>query len=124
MPSFSTEIWREIASYLLRKDLRSLIFVPHPLSSIARQLLFRDISVVFSTRKPDLGDEDEDEDDPVEMENRHARQGAEILSHLITDTACASQVRTLKVWAPEDSKHVLFSLFMGALTFPAELPPC
>ena len=81
---------------------------------------------MFGTRKPDPGgeDEDEDEDNPVEMENRHARQSAEILSHLITDTERASQVRTLEVWAPEDSKHVLFSLFMGALTFPAELPPC
>ena len=120
--SLSNEIWREIASFLSRRDLRNLIFVPHPLSSIARQLLFREISVAFSTGEQDSEDGDEDKGDKEEMQNRQARLSAEILSQLIADPACASQVRTLRVWAPEDSKHILFSLFMGALTFPAELP--
>ena len=103
--SLPAEIWEEIASFLSRRDLRSLIFVPHPVSSIARQLLFRHVSVGFGTG------------DTLEMENRHARLSAEILFQLIVDPACASQVRTLKVWAPEDSRHILFALFMGALTF-------
>jgi hypothetical protein len=116
MQSISNEIWREIASFLSRRDLRSLIFVPHPLSSIARQLLFRDISVVFGA--DDLVHKDRD--DAVKKEKRHARLSAEILSQLIADPACASQVKTFKVWAPEDSRHILFSLFMGVLTFPPE----
>jgi hypothetical protein len=63
--SLSTEIWGKIASFLSRRDLRSLVFVPHPLSPIARQLLFRGISVVFATDEsdPDV----EDDEDAVEM---------------------------------------------------------
>lgn len=120
--SLPAEIWGKIASFLSRWDLRSLVFVPHPLSSIARQLLFRDISVVFTTDKPDP--DEEDDDGTEEMEKRHAQLSAEILSRLIADPACASQVRTLKVWAPEDSTHILFPLFMGEFTFPPESPLC
>jgi len=65
-----------------------------------------------------------DRDEAIEMEKRHAWLSAEILSQLITDLACASQVRTLKVWALEDRTHILFPLFMGALTFPPKLPLC
>jgi hypothetical protein len=64
---------------------------------------------------------DGDDEDPVKVDKRHARQSAEILCHLITDPECASQVTSLAVTAPDDREHVLFPCFIGALTLPAEL---
>ena len=46
-PGFSTEIWREIASFLPRRDLKTLLVLPHVLSRIASQLLFRKIDLHF-----------------------------------------------------------------------------
>ena len=90
------------------------------LSSIARQLLFKDISLAFGTSELYVG-LDNDDEDQVEMDNRHARQSAEILCHLITNPERASQVTSLTVAAPDDSEHILFSCFMGALTLSAKL---
>jgi len=88
------------------------------LSSIARQLLFKSVSLAFGSSELYVG-ADNDDEDPVEVDKRHARQSAEILCHLITDPACASQVTSLTVAAPDDSEHILTSCFMGALTLPA-----
>ena len=46
-PGFSTEIWRQIALLLPRRDLKTLLLVPHVLSRIASQLLFRKIDLHF-----------------------------------------------------------------------------
>jgi hypothetical protein len=90
------------------------------LSSIARQLLFKHISLAFGTRELYVG-LDNDDGDQVEMDNRHARQSAEILCHLITHPERASQVTSLTVAASNENEHILFSCFMGALSLPAEL---
>jgi len=89
------------------------------LSSIARQLLFKNVSLAFSSSELYV-EVDNDDEDPVEVDKRHARQSAEILCHLITDPGCAGQVTSLTV-AAQDSEHILSSCFMGALTLPAEL---
>ena len=47
LPGFSTEIWREIVLFLPRRDLKTLLYVPHVLSRIASQLLFRQIDLQF-----------------------------------------------------------------------------
>ena len=44
-PGFSTEIWREIATWLPPRDLKSLLGVPHVLSRIASELLFQSIDL-------------------------------------------------------------------------------
>ncbi len=59
--------------------------------------------------------------DPVEMHKWHTRRSAEILRQLASDPACASQVRSLTVWAPDDS-GISSCGNMGMLTFPAEFP--
>lgn len=46
-PGFSTEVWREIAMFLPRRDLKMLLLLPHVLSRIASQLLFRKIDLHF-----------------------------------------------------------------------------
>ena len=91
------------------------------LSSIARQLHFEDVSLEFGTSGSYIKVDDDNDEDPVETDKRHARQSVEILCHLITDPECASQVKSLTVAAPNDSEHILFPCFMGTLTLPAEL---
>lgn len=127
LPCLSTEIWREIASFLPRRDLRSLTVVPHALSPIARRLLFRDIHLRFRTKeghKSEDSDEDSDEDDPNEINNkRHAQHSAELLHLLVSDAECASHVRKLEVWALVDSNDC-FPIFMGAFMFPVCITLC
>ena len=112
-PYFSYEIWWEIASFLPRRDLRSLVSVPHALSSIARQLLFRDVSL-------QLGSFESDEQHPVETEKWHARRSAKILCHLVSHPARASQVRSLTVYATNDTGDYLSSYFIGVPTLSVE----
>jgi hypothetical protein len=112
-PHISNEIWWEIASFLPRRDLRSLISVPHALSLIARRLLFRDVSLQLGGSKLDVQDR---AFDPVEMDKWHARRSAEILSHLISYPARASQVRSLTVCSANYERNIVFSYFMGMLT--------
>ena len=54
------EIWREIALFLPRRDLKTLLFVPHILSRVASQLLFRELDLHFSSSDAGMG-ESEDE---------------------------------------------------------------
>lgn len=115
-PYFSNEIWWEIASFLSRRDLRSLVSVPHALSLIARQLLFRDVTLQLGSES-DSGDE---AFDPVEMDKWHARRTAEILSQLVSYPECASQVRSLTVDATEHTGNDLYSYFKGVLVLSIE----
>jgi hypothetical protein len=59
--------------------------------------------------------------DPVDMDKWHTRRSAEILRQLASDPACASQVRSLTVWVPDDI-GIPRCGNMGMLTFPAEFP--
>ena len=81
-PRFSTEIWRQIALWLPRHDLKTLLLVPHVLSRIASQLLFRKIDLHFGSDKWD------------------SQRSADILTRIITDNAFANLVRTLRIFVP------------------------
>ena len=115
-PHISNEIWWEIASFLPRRDLWSLISVPHALSSIARQFLFRDVSLQVGSFNLD----EERRPSPIEMQKWHARRSAEILCHLISHPARASQVRSLTVLATNDPGDSLFSYFIGVFALSVE----
>ncbi|KAF7325776.1 J domain-containing protein [Mycena kentingensis (nom. inval.)] len=82
---FSDEIWREIALWLPRTDLKTLLFVPNALSRVAGQLLFRRLDIHLSV-PPDS------EDNPP-----FARRTADILTRVIVDPAFGGFVRTLRV---------------------------
>ncbi|KAI0076852.1 hypothetical protein K474DRAFT_1622160, partial [Panus rudis PR-1116 ss-1] len=71
-PRFSTEIWRQIALWLPRRDLKTLLHIPHVLSRIASQLLFRKIDLFFASDKWD------------------SQRSADILTRIITDSAFAN----------------------------------
>ncbi|KAI0262794.1 hypothetical protein BC834DRAFT_1001800 [Gloeopeniophorella convolvens] len=113
-PRFSNEIWREIASFLPRRDLRSLLLVPHALSSIASQMLFKKVCLHFGTAQLDPTCNGGPEA-ASEIDQWHAQRSADILSRLVSDTTYANLVRSLTVWAPEDSKNVLTSFQIGML---------
>lgn len=81
-PRFSTEIWRQIALWLPRRDLKTLLHIPHVLSRIASQLLFRKIDLFFASDKWD------------------SQRSADILTRIITDSAFANLVRTLRIFVP------------------------
>jgi len=57
------------------------------------------------------------------MDKWHARRSAEILFHLVSYPARASQVRSLTVRATNDTGNILFSYFMGVLTLSIEFQP-
>ena len=102
LPRFSNEIWNEIASFLPRRDLRSLLLVPHVLSSIASRLLFRDVYLQFGTAHFDTGYSE----GAAEIDKWHAQRSADILVRLVSDTEYAGLVRSLSVRAPEEGQAV------------------
>ncbi|TFY81205.1 hypothetical protein EWM64_g2806 [Hericium alpestre] len=112
-PRFSPEIWREIASYLPRQDLRTLLFIPNELSSVAGQLLFYRLHLQFGTAKG-YGDM-EDKNEAEEIDRWHARRSADILTHLLSNSVYATAVRTLVISAPVKNEMV-FQIAMLANT--------
>ncbi|KAF8873172.1 hypothetical protein CPB84DRAFT_1818005 [Gymnopilus junonius] len=118
----STEIWREIALHLPRRDLKSLLFVPHRISRIASQLLFWELDLYF-TRV----DGDDDHPDTFIADHRmsvtqrdddarHAQRSADILTRIIVDPAFASAVRTLRIFASRRDKDGSMAFQTGMLT--------
>lgn len=98
-PSFSTEVWREIATFLPRRDLKTLLVLPHVLSRIASQLLFRKIDLHF--------------------DKEHAQQSADILTRIITDASFSSHVKTLRIFvAGRDTFPMTFQTGMLANALP------
>ena len=114
-PRFSNEIWCEIASFLSRRDLRSLLFVPHALSSVASRLLFRDVCLQLGTAQFDTGYSE----GAAEIDKWHAQRSADILIRLLSDTEYAVLVRSLSVRAPEEGQSMT-SFQTGA---PVVMPP-
>ncbi|TFK21456.1 hypothetical protein FA15DRAFT_80606 [Coprinopsis marcescibilis] len=47
--SISIEIWREVAMFLPRRDLKALLWVPHVMSRVASRLLFREVDLHFGS---------------------------------------------------------------------------
>lgn len=103
-PRFSAEVWREIALCLPKRDLKSLLLVPHALSRIASQLIFREIDLHF-TASPDHSRVENryrsvhDDQDERELDAWHYQRSADILTRILVDPVFASQVRSLCVYA-------------------------
>ncbi|KAH9993439.1 hypothetical protein BJV77DRAFT_367998 [Russula vinacea] len=102
LPRFSNEIWSEIASFLPRRDLRSLLLVPHVLSSIASRLLFKDVCLQFGTALFDTGYSE----GAAEIDKWHSQRSADILIRLVSDVEYAGLVRSLSVRAPEEGQTI------------------
>ncbi|KAF8883554.1 hypothetical protein BD779DRAFT_1539533 [Infundibulicybe gibba] len=114
---FSVEIWREIALFLPRRDLKALLFVPHALSRVASQLLFRELDLHFGT----IDLEEETDSWPVVNKDQaqdswQAQRSADILTQIIINPAFASAVRTLKIYAPKRDRDGSMAFQTGMLT--------
>ncbi|KAI0341137.1 hypothetical protein BDW22DRAFT_1359361 [Trametopsis cervina] len=81
-PELSTEIWHEIALLLPRRDLKTLLSVPHVLSRVASQLLFCQVDLHFT------------------LDTKESERSADILTRIITDPSFALNIRTLRLFAP------------------------
>ncbi|KAK0216415.1 hypothetical protein IW262DRAFT_1400103 [Armillaria fumosa] len=100
----SNEVWREIALFLPRRDLKTLLSVPHPLSRVASQLLFRKVDLHFGEGE---GGQSFDEGEGGEWEKERDRdqRTADILTRVITDPSFARVVRTLRIFATVNSHN-------------------
>ncbi|KAG5337087.1 hypothetical protein C0989_010828, partial [Termitomyces sp. Mn162] len=119
---FSIEIWREIALYLPRHDLKALLFIPHTISRVASQILFRKLDLHFGGIDAEEGRNDvwmhhtgevgfaKDED------ARHAQRSADILTRIIVDPKFATAVRTLRIYAPIRDREGALAFQIGMLT--------
>jgi hypothetical protein len=101
---FSIEIWREIALFLPRRDLQSLLFIPHAISRVASQLLFRELTLHFGDLKYSTTDDEDawrnhEVNVGAEDAARHAQRSADILTRIIVDPSFAHCVRTLRIFA-------------------------
>ena len=98
-------MWREIALFLPRRDLKSLLLVPNVLSRIASQFLFRELDIHLTAAiEPGSADghfrslqgESHNQDN---IDVWHYQRSADILTRILVDPHFASQVRSLKVFA-------------------------
>ncbi|KAG2032624.1 hypothetical protein BDR03DRAFT_903493 [Suillus americanus] len=113
-PRFSVEVWRQVALYLPKRDLKSLLSVPHTLSRIASQLIFREIDLHF-TASPEPESRTDDRyrgvhggRDEQELDAWHYQRSADILTRILVDPVFASQVRSLSIYAVvPDMSHTL-----------------
>ncbi|KAF9228267.1 hypothetical protein BS17DRAFT_745588 [Gyrodon lividus] len=117
-PRFSVEVWREIALFLPKRDLKSLLLVPNALSRIASQLLFREIDLHLTAAV-----------EPVEGRSRithgesidqdidawHYQRSADILTRILVDPHFAGQVRSLSVYAASDDTLQPLAFQVGML---------
>ncbi|KAJ7826991.1 hypothetical protein B0H14DRAFT_3873846 [Mycena olivaceomarginata] len=91
---FSDEIWREIALWLPRRDLKTLLFVPNALSRVASQLLFRRLDLHLAA---------------------YAQRTADILTRVIVDPSFGGFVRTLCIYSYATGKDESMAFQMGML---------
>jgi len=118
----SAEIWREITLYLPRRDLKSLLLVPHCLSRIASQLLFSELDLHFGGQSEgddvhltDAYFESRLSATQREEDARQSQRSADILTRIIVDTAFASGVRTLRIYAHQRDKEPSIAFQTGML---------
>ncbi|KAF9237964.1 hypothetical protein BU15DRAFT_88538 [Melanogaster broomeanus] len=98
-PRFSVEVWREIAFYLPKRDLKSLLLVPNVLSRIASQLLFREIDLHLTAAVEDPSRVACGESIDQDLDAWHYQRSADILTRILVDPHFAGQVKSLSVYA-------------------------
>lgn len=105
-----------MASYLPRRDLKTLLQIPHVLSRIAFEIVFQRIDLHFGTCK--LSGEEkywrEGDDDPerpgLRLEKQLTQRTADVLSRIVLDPSFAKLVKTVRISASrrDRSHHMAF----------------
>ncbi|KAL4071471.1 hypothetical protein V8B97DRAFT_387911 [Scleroderma yunnanense] len=119
-PRFSVEVWREIALFLPKRDLKSLLLVPHPLSRIASQLLFREIELhltpLYEPSKMDVSFHETDvEYVDHDLDSWHYQRSADILTRILVDPQFAGQIYSLTVHAASQDALQSLAFQVGML---------
>lgn len=95
--------------YLPHKDLRTLLLLPHSLSKIASQLLFRRIRLLFGTAQYLDGPSP----DAKAIDDWHVQRNVDIISHLMSDPTYAGFVQNLEIVAPTENKSYFSEFQLG-----------
>lgn len=127
----STEIWREVALFLPRRDLKTLLHVPHVLSRIAFELVFQvlDLHLGACVAEDDAPHGDWVPEDDVlfrrdlKLEKWLAQRTADIIARIMIDPSFSRLVRKLRISASPHHRcdHMVFqtSEQLGRRPFPA-----
>jgi hypothetical protein len=99
-PELPVEIWAEISQWLPRSDLKTLLYVPHPLRVSASELYFREIVVEFYVCPTLFMASHLGLAQPVA---RNTQKSLEILLRILKDAPFARRVKTFKIFM-NDSK--------------------
>lgn len=119
-PRFSIEVWTQIALFLPKRDLKSLLLVPHPVSRIASQLLFREIDLHLTPLHEPTGIDsgvsfDDASDVDRDLDNWHHQRSADILTRILVDPQFAGQIRTLGIHAASHDLSQSLAFQVGML---------
>ena len=110
----SPEIWRQVASHLPRRDLKTLLQIPHVLSRIAFELVFARIDLHIGLCRISKEDSQHDLSDPdnpsVALEKRLAQRTADIVARIVLDPNFAKLIKTVRISAERRDKtnHMAF----------------
>jgi hypothetical protein len=113
-PRLPTETLHEIALYLPRHVLKSLLFFqPHPVGRVASYLYFSVVSLHFGVRDSDRyssiwGESNE----MIELTEWHEKRSYGILMAIIENNDFAKRVQRLKIYSPgsKDTDALTFQI--------------
>ncbi|KAI6025488.1 hypothetical protein EDC04DRAFT_2899819 [Pisolithus marmoratus] len=120
-PRFSIEVWTQITLFLPKRDLKSLLQVPHPISRIASQLLFREIDLHLTPLHEPTGMDsgvssfDDASDVDRDLDNWHHQRSADILTRILVDPQFAGQIRSLGIHAASHNLSQSLTFQVGML---------
>lgn len=110
----SPEIWRQVASHLPRRDLKTLLHIPHVLSRIAFELVFTRVDLHIGVCRLANEDGQHDLNDPdrpgFALEKKLAQRTADIVARIVQDPNFAKLIRTVRISAErrDKSNHMAF----------------
>ncbi|KAH8115096.1 hypothetical protein DFH11DRAFT_1508330 [Phellopilus nigrolimitatus] len=123
----SPELWRQVASFLPRRDLKTLLHIPHVLSRIAFEFVFECVDLHFGVCKLageeklwGTGDHDHPDRPGFRLEKQLTQRTADIVARIILDPSFAKLIRTVRISAERKDKshHMAFQTNMLATALP------
>ena len=110
-----------MASYLPRRDLKTLLHIPHVLSRIAFELVFQRIdlhigSCKLSGEEKYWRDGDDDPERPgLRLEKQLVQRTADIIARIVLDPSFAKLVKTVRISASRSNRchHMAFQTSMN-----------
>ncbi|KAI5120006.1 hypothetical protein M0805_008467 [Coniferiporia weirii] len=123
----SPELWRQIASFLPRRDLKTLLHIPHVLSRIAFEFVFETVDLHFGVCK--LAGEEKvwgaaEQDHPdrpgFRLEKQLAQRTADIIARIVLDPSFAKLIKTVRISAErrDRNNHMAFQTNMLITALP------